>query len=133
VNILAASLAAMARAVLRLRLTPGVLLIDGNKIIPLALLAKLDPRPAQKAIVDGDALIPVISAASILAKTFRDKLLCALAKRYPGYGLARHKGYGTAEHLRKIEALGPCPLHRATFRGVAQTGPSPEQPCLPGI
>lgn len=74
--------------------------------------------PEQKAVVDGDALVPSISAASVLAKTGRDELLVRLDEEYPGYGLARHKGYGTREHLGVIAAKGPCDLHRRTFRGV---------------
>ncbi len=81
------------------------------------------PAPAQRAVVGGDALVPAVSAASILAKTFRDQLMTALDRRFPGYGLAVHKGYGTAEHMAAIADLGPCPQHRATFRGVRPEAP----------
>lgn len=114
VNILQATLKAMARAVARLKVRPEFLLIDGMQTIEFDC--------PQAAIKDGDALAPAISAASILAKTFRDRLLGSLDKRYPGYGLARHKGYGTKEHLAALQKLGPCPQHRRTFRGV----PAPE-------
>lgn len=123
VNILQATLEAMSRAAATLRRAPGILLIDGNRTIPEDLIrAAWRGRPAslprQRAIVGGDRSEPAISAASILAKTFRDRLMAALARRWPGYGLERHMGYGTAEHLAALRRLGPCPLHRRTFRGV---------------
>ena len=112
------------------------LIIDGDKTIPAAVLAGLPPCPArkapapvpcptpmQRAVVGGDALVPAVSAASILAKTFRDQLMTALDRRFPGYGLAVHKGYGTAEHMAAIAERGPCPQHRATFRGVRPEPP----------
>ncbi len=123
INILQATMRAMARASIRLKCVPTLLLVDGNRTF-------CSPVP-QKAIVGGDLSQPCISAASILAKTFRDKLMAALDTRYPGYGLARHKGYGTREHLKAIEQLGPCRIHRKTFRGVR-----PEREislCLPGL
>jgi ribonuclease HII len=110
VNILRASLEAMRRAVLHLKVRPSLVLVDGNQNIPLDL--------PQRTVVGGDLTVPAISAASILAKTFRDHLLTRLDRRYPGYGLAGHKGYGTAEHREAVRRLGPCPLHRMTFRGV---------------
>ena len=126
INILQASLRAMSRAVAVLRLEPAFLAVDGNREIPLA-------RP-QRAVVGGDALVPAISAASILAKTFRDKLLFHLDKRYPGYGLAQHKGYGVKSHFEALRALGPCPMHRLTFKGVCPETPGNEAAlCLPGI
>jgi ribonuclease HII len=109
-NILQATRRAMARAVARLRVRPEFLLIDGNQTI--------ESEIPQAAIIDGDALAPPIAAASILAKTFRDRLLEKLDKRYPGYGFAKHKGYGTKEHLAALRELGPCVQHRRTFRGV---------------
>lgn len=125
VNILQATLEAMSRAVATLRTPPGLLLIDGNRTIPDDLLASAraasrtpGPPPRQRALVGGDRYEPAISAASILAKTFRDRLMRALARRWPGYGLERHMGYGTREHLDALRRLGPCPLHRRTFRGV---------------
>ncbi|MBQ9451702.1 MAG: ribonuclease HII [Desulfovibrio sp.] len=123
-NILQASLEAMAQAVRVLQISPALLLVDGNKTIPAAVLASTwqkghtGPPPRQRAIVHGDASEPAISAASILAKTFRDALMCHLAKRWPGYGFEKHKGYGTREHFATLQLLGPCPQHRRTFRGV---------------
>jgi ribonuclease HII len=110
VNILQATLRAMVRAVYRLKIRPDLLLIDGNQKIPLDM--------PQLTIVGGDGSEPCISAASILAKTFRDRLMTSLDHKYPGYGFAGHKGYGTREHLMSIRRLGPSPIHRMTFRGV---------------
>lgn len=132
INILQATFRAMAQAVAVMKIRPVSLLIDGNKTIPVHLL--VSPALPQRAIVDGDALEPAISAASILAKTFRDRLLTVLDRRYPGYALAVHKGYGTAAHLAALRSLGPCPQHRLTFRGVLPEKPaSGVQGCLPGI
>ena len=117
-NILAATLRAMAKALRRLTPTPPLAVIDGNACIPAHLLARLSPPPAQKAVVDGDLLVPAISAASILAKTLRDRLMTKLDARFPGYGLARHTGYGTAQHLEALRRLGPCRIHRLTFARV---------------
>lgn len=80
--------------------------------------ACLPQLPEQTAVVDGDARVPAISAASVLAKTTRDRLMTCLAKDFPGYGLEEHKGYGTKEHLAAIARQGPCPLHRKSFKGV---------------
>lgn len=122
VNILNATFRAMSRAVSRLKFPgpPPPLVIDGNHIIRRKCwLAVTDrPLPDQTAVIDGDALVPAISAASVLAKTFRDKLMAKLDARHPGYGFAAHKGYGTKEHREAIKTLGACPLHRKTFRGV---------------
>ncbi|MDP2832369.1 MAG: ribonuclease HII [Pseudomonadota bacterium] len=106
-NILQATLLAMRRAVLALVPAAEAALIDGNRCPQL-------PIPA-RAIVKGDALEPCISAASILAKTERDKVLRALADIYPAYGFERHAGYPTAEHLAALEAFGPCAVHRKSF------------------
>jgi ribonuclease HII len=135
INILQASLAAMARAVLHLDPGPEHLRIDGNKCIPLHRFSALASPPDQEAIVRGDLYVPAISAASILAKTFRDKLMAILDRRYPGYGFAVHKGYGVATHLAALRRLGPCKIHRLTFRGVLPAPPSPpnSQACLPGL
>ena len=104
---------------------PARVLIDGTQLIPPAYFRNFGvPLPEQRAIVDGDALIPAISAASVLAKTFRDDLMTRLDARWPQYGFARHKGYGTREHRDALRRFGPCPLHRMGFRGVA---PRPEQ------
>lgn len=106
-NILHASMLAMRRAVLALVPAAEAALIDGNRCPEL-------PIPA-RAIVKGDALEPAISAASILAKTERDKVLHALAVKYPEYGFDRHAGYPTPAHLAALERYGPCPAHRKTF------------------
>ena len=111
-NILQATLLAMQRAVMGLRLKPGLVLVDGNRL-PL-----LDVRA--EAIVKGDAKVAAISAASILAKVTRDRGLLQLDQQYPQYGFARHKGYGTAEHLQALRLHGPCPEHRGSFAPVAQ-------------
>jgi len=133
INILNATFKAMATAVAVMKIRPSRLEVDGNKIIPARLLP-FDGL-AQKAIVEGDGLVPAISAASILAKVFRDRLMERLDKRFPGYGLAGHKGYGTAAHYKAIAQLGPCALHRLTFKGVLPEKPAPkmERQCLPGI
>ena len=127
INILQASLMAMTRAVAAMRLrmkvkdrpVPSRLLIDGTQIIPPLYFRQFGiPLPDQEAVVDGDALVPSISAASILAKTFRDALMVRLDARWPEYGFARHKGYGTKEHREALKTFGPCPLHRLDFHGV---------------
>lgn len=106
-NILHASMLAMRRAVLGLDPQAHEALIDGNRCPNI-------PIPA-RAIVKGDALEPCISAASILAKTERDKVMRALADMYPYYGFERHAGYPVPEHLAALEAHGPCPAHRKLF------------------
>lgn len=125
VNILEASLRAMSRAVCRLKVRPDLVLVDGNKIPPLDLPCR--------AIVGGDDKVPVISAASVLAKTFRDRLMEHLDKRYPGYGLKKHKGYATKVHLKALQALGPCSLHRQSFAPVKKLRFCCQQCVLPGI
>jgi len=109
-NILQASLLAMARAVQKLRVKPDLALIDGNK-------APVLPCPLQT-IVGGDALVPAISAASIIAKVTRDRLMSRLDARYPGYGWQRNAGYPTAEHRAALSNLGPTRHHRTSFRPV---------------
>ncbi len=111
-NILQATLLAMRRAVEGLRLKPTKVLVDGNRLPVLDVLAE--------AIVKGDATVPSISAASILAKVQRDRWCAELDVQYPQYGFARHKGYGTAEHLAALRAHGACPEHRRTFRPVTE-------------
>jgi ribonuclease HII len=120
INILQATLKAMSRAAAGLKLRPEALLIDGDRRIPELLLrqAGFAASPAQQEVVDGDARVPAISAASILAKTFRDHVMEKLDGRYPGYGFAVHKGYGTPEHREALDRLGPCRMHRLTFHGV---------------
>ena len=110
-NILQASLLAMQRAVTALSIVPEQALVDGNRCPRLAC-------PCQ-AIVKGDATVPAISAASILAKVARDAELRELHERYPRYGFARHKGYPTAAHLDALHRFGPCPELRRSFAPVA--------------
>jgi len=98
---------AMRRAVEGLRLKPGKVLVDGNRLPPLKV-------PAE-AIVKGDAKVAAISAASILAKVHRDRLCLDLHARYPQYGFATHKGYPTADHLAALQQHGACPEHRRSF------------------
>ncbi|MGL4436813.1 MAG: ribonuclease HII [Giesbergeria sp.] len=111
-NILQATLLAMRRAVQGLRLKPALVLVDGNRLPVLDV-------PAQ-AIVKGDALVPAISAASILAKVHRDRWCAEVHAQYPQYGFDAHKGYGTAAHLQALRAHGASPLHRRSFAPVAQ-------------
>lgn len=111
-NILQATLVAMRRAVAGLRLKPNKVLVDGNRLPTLDVLAE--------AIVGGDALVPAISAASILAKVHRDRWCLTLDQQYPQYGFAQHKGYGTAAHLAALQTHGPCAQHRTSFRPVAE-------------
>lgn len=111
-NILQATLLAMQRAVAELTLVPDEVLVDGNRVPVL-------PMPA-RAIVKGDLTEAAISAASILAKTARDAALCRLHEQYPQYAFDQHKGYGTALHLAKLKAFGPCPAHRRSFTPVAR-------------
>ena len=99
---------AMLRALQRLPQTPGLVLVDGN--LPLRLW--LGP---QRTVIAGDSRSAAIAAASVLAKEARDALIRRLAARFPGYGLERHAGYGTAQHLQSLMASGPTPLHRRTF------------------
>ena len=110
-NILQATMLAMKRAVEGLRLKPNKVLVDGNRLPIIAILAE--------AIVKGDALIPAISAASILAKVHRDRWCAEVDLQYPQYGFAGHKGYGTASHLAALRAHGACPEHRRSFAPVA--------------
>ena len=113
INILQATMLAMKRAVEGLRLKPSKVLVDGNRLPTLDVLAE--------AIVQGDALVPAISAASILAKVHRDRLCDELHRQYPVYGFDQHKGYGTAQHLQALQAHGPVACHRLTFSPVARS------------
>jgi ribonuclease HII len=113
INILQATLKAMALAVENLPLPPDFILIDGSQG-GLAL-----PIP-QKPIRKGDRLCNSIAAASIIAKVTRDRMMLECHQKYPQYNFARHKGYGTKEHQRAIEKFGVCELHRKTFRGVKE-------------
>lgn len=109
-NILHATLLAMQRAVEGLAVTPRLALIDGNRCPKLAV-------PCAP-VVKGDSRVPAIAAASILAKVSRDREMQALELQYPGYGIAGHKGYPTAEHLRALQQLGATPIHRRSFAPV---------------
>ena len=109
-NILQATLLAMRRAVEGLRLPPHRVVVDGNRVPVLKMLAA--------AVVKGDALVPAISAASILAKVQRDRLCHALHERHPQYGFAKHKGYPTAEHLAALRQHGACIEHRRSYAPV---------------
>ncbi len=118
INILQASLLAMHRAVQGLGVEPAYVLVDGNRL----------PRwpYASEPVVGGDARVPAIAAASILAKVQRDAEMVALDARYPGYGLARNNGYPTAEHLRALKQLGVTPEHRRSFGPVRELLPGQE-------
>lgn len=111
-NILQATLQAMLRAVSRLSPVPDYLLIDGITPLPYAL--------PQQTLKKGDSRSLSIAAASVIAKVVRDRLMVHYDRRFPGYGFSGHKGYGSAAHRQAIVDLGPCPIHRATFRGVKE-------------
>jgi ribonuclease HII len=110
VNILRATLLAMRRAVERLSLPPDFLYVDGTFPVPCAV--------PQETLVGGDSRCLSVMAASILAKVARDEMMEEFDRVYPGYGFSSHKGYPTREHLAALRRLGPCPIHRKTFRGV---------------
>jgi ribonuclease HII len=109
-NILQASLLAMRRAIDALAVAPSLVLVDGLHCPATAF--------ASRGIVDGDATVRAISAASILAKTERDAAMVRLAERYPQYGFERHKGYATPEHLALLARFGPCEVYRRSFAPV---------------
>lgn len=111
-NILQATLLAMRRAVEGLRLPPALVMVDGNRLPVLPMRAE--------AVIDGDAKVKAISAASILAKVHRDRWCAEVHTQYPEYGFDAHKGYGTAAHLQALRAHGASPLHRRSFAPVAQ-------------
>ena len=115
-NILHATLLAMRRAVEGLRLPPTRVLVDGNRLPVL--------KVPGEAIVKGDALVPAISAASILAKVHRDRLCLALHDAHPQYGFATHKGYPTADHLAALRAHGACAAHRRSYAPVRAVLPA---------
>ncbi|MEL6927545.1 MAG: ribonuclease HII [Cyanobacteria bacterium J06600_6] len=108
-NILQASLLAMSRCILNLPVIPQIILVDGNQLIPNLGLK-------QKTVVKGDLRSPVIAAASILAKVWRDEQLISLAQKYPNYDLAQNKGYPTAKHRLAIQKYGITPEHRRSFK-----------------
>lgn len=111
-NILQATLAAMVQAVERLGSAPDFLLVDGITPVPLNL--------PQLTLKKGDSRSLSVAAASVVAKVVRDRIMSAYDRIYPGYGFARHKGYGSANHRKAIARLGPTPLHRCTFAGVRE-------------
>ncbi len=114
-NILQASLLAMARAVNKLKVAPIHVLVDGNQVPDFG-----DRRYIVEAVVKGDQSVPSISAASILAKVCRDRLMCRLDRIYPGYHFASNKGYPTAVHIDGLAKLGPCHIHRRSFGPVTR-------------
>lgn len=109
-NILRASHLAMRRAFDALSERPVAALVDGNMAPDL-------PCPVEW-VIDGDAIMPLISAASIIAKVERDRMMNELCALYPGYAFSKHKGYGTPEHQQALKRLGPCPIHRMSFKPV---------------
>jgi ribonuclease HII len=110
VNILQATLNGMRRAVEKLEPSPQRALIDGNRAPSLSCEVKT--------LVGGDGLVASISAASVLAKVYRDRLMRSMHETYPAYGFDRHKGYPTRHHLEQLRRLGPCPIHRKSFAPV---------------
>jgi ribonuclease HII len=117
-NIANATFQAMRQAVRRLRIRPELVLADGWGIPGIGLPCR--------GIIAGDSKSLSIACASIIAKVFRDRLMTRLARRYPGYGLDQHKGYGTPLHLRALRELGPSPVHRRTFAPVRAAAAPPQ-------
>jgi ribonuclease HII len=126
INILQATMLAMRRALLGLRIPPQQVLVDGNRC---PNMSGLGYECRFEAIVKGDAKVPSISAASILAKTTRDALMRELDVRYPGFSLSGHKGYPTPSHVAALCALGPSPLHRRSFAPVRANVRVAEEGC----
>jgi ribonuclease HII len=120
-NILRATLLAMRRAVMSLRVRPDFVLVDALTIPGIGV--------PQRGLVHGDRISASIAAASIVAKFYRDQMMLAFHNLYPAYGFRRHKGYGTPDHLEALRRLGPTPWHRSTFRGV-RPSPLMELPLL---
>lgn len=107
INILQATFKAMHQAILQLSIAPSLLLIDGNRFLPNGI--------PFRTIIDGDALSFSIAAASIIAKVVRDRMMVEYDRQFPGYGFAKHKGYGTKEHREAIHRMGYCAIHRRSF------------------
>jgi len=119
INILAATMMAMRRAILGLGVFPAGVQVDGNRLPDL----QFDHRAVEgEAVVGGDSLVPAISAASIIAKTTRDCFMERMDRVYPNYEFARHKGYGTEVHRERLRKHGPCELHRRSFAPVRLAG-----------
>ena len=119
INILAATMLAMRRAILGLSVFPGGVQVDGNRLPNL----QFDERHLQgEAIVGGDGRVPAISAASIIAKTTRDRIMVQMDRLYPDYEFSRHKGYGTEIHRERLRQYGPCVQHRRSFAPVRMAG-----------
>jgi ribonuclease HII len=119
-NVLEASLIAMRRAVDRLAVVPGHVIVDGNR---LPSFDRAEARYSVEARIKGDQSVPSVSAASILAKVCRDRLMRRSDRRFPGYGFASNFGYPTKAHIEALGLLGPCPIHRKSFapvRGVLE-------------
>ena len=107
INILAATMQTMKNAVEDLSITPDIVYVDGNRIPQLSVPTEY--------VIHGDAVSASIAAASILAKVSRDRFIYEMDKKYPEYGFAKHKGYGTKLHYEKLREFGPCEIHRMTF------------------
>lgn len=112
VNILQATFLAMKMALGNIKTKPEYLLVDGKFIVPNLSLR-------QEAVIDGDALVFSIATASIIAKVTRDRLMEEYDRQYPAYGFAKHAGYGTKMHMDALKELGPCPIHRKTFKPIS--------------
>jgi ribonuclease HII len=119
INILEATMLAMRRAILGLSVMPAGVQVDGNRLPNLQFHGR---KLAGEAIVGGDAIVPAISAASIIAKTTRDHIMVALDALYPVYEFARHKGYATEIHRARLQEHGPCKQHRQSFAPVRAAG-----------
>jgi ribonuclease HII len=112
INVLNATLLAMVRAVRRMEVIPQYVLVDGDKKIPVSI--------PQTAVVRGDIDVPVISAASVVAKVYRDAIMDRLDDEFPGYGFKNNKGYATLDHKKALERMGPARCHRFTYRPVRE-------------
>jgi ribonuclease HII len=119
INVLQASLLAMRRAVLRLAVTPARVIVDGSH---RPSFDDCETRYSVEARIKGDQSVPSVSAASIIAKVCRDRLMRRLDRRFPGYGFASNMGYPTPTHLAGLKSLGPCPIHRLSFGPVRECG-----------
>jgi len=119
INILEATMLAMRRAILGLSVVPAAVQVDGNRLPDLQFQGR---KLAGEAVVGGDAIVPAISAASIIAKTTRDRIMVEMDALYPDYEFARHKGYGTEIHRARLQEHGPCKQHRQSFAPVRLAG-----------